>query len=275
MIIKKKKLRVGIVGCGAIGSGVALRVNKNLKNKCRISALFDIDYKKAKNLEGKLKLNNIVKDSLVHLLKDCDLMVEAVNAKGTLLIIKQALKNKKHVLAMSVGKLINSPSAFKLAQNNQTALLIPSGAIAGIDAIKSASLTKIKKLTLTTRKPLKGFLNNAYLKSKRINLKTIKKETVIFAGSVKDAVKHFPQNINVAATIALACGAPKKLKIKILTSPKYKQNSHEISLEGDFGKLTTRTENKICPDNPKTSYLAVLSGFQTLKQFCSQSFIGT
>ena len=64
-------------------------------------------------------------------------------------------------------------------------------------------------------------------------------------------------------------------RVKIVTSPKYKTNSHEVEMVGDFGRLTTKTDNVVCPDNPKTSYLAVLSGLQTLKQYCTGILIGT
>ncbi|MFA5260321.1 MAG: aspartate dehydrogenase domain-containing protein, partial [Candidatus Omnitrophota bacterium] len=93
--------------------------------------------------------------------------------------------------------------------------------------------------------------------------------------TVDDAVRHFPRNINVAATLAIASHAKSKIIIRILTSPEYTINSHEIDIQGDFGHMVSRTENVICPDNPKTSYLAVLSAIQTLKEFCSGVRVGT
>ena len=97
---------------------------------------------------------------------------------------------------------------------------------------------------------------------------------MIFEGNVSEAVAAFPRNINVAATIALASQAKDKMIVRIITSPDYKTNSHEIEAIGEFGKIVTRTENTICPDNPKTSYLAVLSGIQTLQAFCGKIKIG-
>ncbi len=176
---------------------------------------------------------------------------------------------------MSVGKLIDAKSVFNLAKRNNCRILLPSGAIAGIDAIKAAKLTGIKAISITSRKPPQGLVGNPYCVKKGIDLLKIKKETVLFKGKVAAAVKAFPQNINVAATIALAAEAQDKLIIKIITSPKFKTNSHEIEMTGNFGKMITRTENVPCPDNPKTSYLAVLSGLQTLRQYCTGIFIGT
>lgn len=269
------KVKIGIVGCGAIGSRMAETIHSDFSKDCRITGLFDVDRDKALILSKKLKLKSLAKRSLSDLINKCDCMIEAVNSNNTEDIIKQALQAKKSVLAMSVGKLLKAQNLFKLAKKNKCYILLPSGAIAGVDTIKAAALKNIHKITLTTRKPPSGFKESPYLRQKGIDLTKIKGETTIFHGRVEEAVKLFPQNINVASTIALAGHCADKLTIKIITSPKFKVNSHEIEMIGDFGKMITRTENVVCPDNPKSSYLAVLSGLQTLKQYCTGILIGT
>ncbi len=272
---KTDRTRIGIVGCGAIGSRIAISINKDFKKDCRLTGLYDINQEKADHLSKRLSLKKVVKRSIPELIKSCDCMVEAVTAKNTRPIIRQALEAKRSVLAMSVGRLLNSSNLFRLAKKNKCQLLLPSGAIAGIDAIKAASLIGIDSIMLTTRKPPVGFDNNSYLINKGIDPLKITKETLIFEGGVAAAVKAFPRNINVAATLALASQCKKKIIIRIITSPKYKTNSHEIELKGKFGRIVTQTDNFVCPDNPKTSYLAVLSGLQSLKQYCSGVFVGT
>ncbi len=272
---RRNKVKIGIIGCGAIGSRIACGIRKDFKNVCQLSGLYDIDQTIAKNLAKKLSLNKVVKRSITELLKSCDCMVEAVSAKNTRNLIRQALEAKKDVLSMSVGKLLNASDLFRLANQNKCRFLLPSGAIAGIDAIKAASLVGIDTITLTTRKPPSGFYGNSYLLGKGVDLSKIKKEAVLFEGDVATAIKFFPRNINVAATLALASKCRKKIIVRILTSPKYTMNSHEIDLTGKFGHIRTETNNVVCPDNPKTSYLAVLSGLQTLKQYCGGVIIGT
>jgi aspartate dehydrogenase len=275
MTRSRTKIKIGILGCGAIGSRIARSIKAECEDSAVVSALFDINPSKAANLAKHLPYKNIIQKSYQQLLDHCDLVVEAVNAPDTHELIRQAILAKKDVLVMSVGKLFNGESILKLAQKHGAQLLIPSGAIAGIDAIKAARLGKIHHITLTTRKPLYGFTDNAYVQQKRINLSKITKETILFDGNVKEAVKSFPQNINVAATIALASSAKDKMRIRIATSPEFKVNSHEIEVIGEFGRIVTRTENVVCPDNPKTSYLAVLSAIVTLKQYFGQVRIGT
>lgn len=275
MPVKSKKITVGIVGCGAIGSRIAKAITHELKSTYRLTGLYDINEPKARDLEKSLKIRSLVKPSLSSLLRSCELMVEAVNAKDTKGLLRQALNAKRNLLVMSVGQLLGAKDLLKLAHKKKCSVLIPSGAIAGLDAIKAASSVNIKHITLTTRKPVSGFANIPYLADKSIDLSQITKETVIFEGDVDTAVKYFPQNLNVAATIALASGAKNKITIRIITSPDFKTNSHEVEMVGDFGRMVTRTENVLCPDNPKTSYLAVLSAIQTLREYYQKVKIGT
>lgn len=275
MSYRKRRLRIGIVGCGAIGGGIARYISKELKKDCQLTGLYDIEYGRVERLRRELSAGPIGKNSLQALLKSCDLIIEAVNANSTREIVRGALLQKRNVIAMSVGKLLDAQDLFDLARKRGCHLLIPSGAIAGIDAIKSASLARIREINLTTQKPLNGFANNPYLIKKGVDLAAIKEETVLFKGNVASAVRFFPQNINVAATLALASQAKDKITVCIMTSPEYKNNSHEVEIIGDFGRIVTRTDNVVSPENPKTSYLAVLSGMQTLKQFCQGTGIGT
>jgi aspartate dehydrogenase len=270
-----RKIHIGILGCGAIGSGIARSTQKELKDYCRLVGLFDTDIEKAQGLAKSLRHPQLCKKSYADLVNCCELLVEATTDKNIKICIEKTLIRKRSVLVMSVGKILHSPGLFNLARERQCSLLIPSGAIAGIDAIKAASLKKISQVTLTTRKPLSGLINIPYLKNKGVDLSQITKETVIFEGSVASAVRNFPQNINVAATLALACRNVPKITIRIITSPEFRMNSHEIELSGDCGHIICRTDNVVSPDNPKTSYLAVLSGIQSLKDFCSGIRIGT
>ena len=263
------------MGCGAIGSRIAQSIVDDLSSICRLTALHDQDRSRAQRLQQCLQQDQLVCDTLDDLLARCDLMVEAVSSPHTRDLVQAALTARRDVLVMSVGQMLNATDLFRLASKNHCAILIPSGAVAGIDAVKSACLAPLHHITLTTRKPISGFANNQYVQEQGIDLAAIQGERVLFEGGVDDAVRHFPRNINVAATLALASQAKDRLTIRIITSPDFQVNSHEIEAVGDFGRMVSRTENVICPDNPKTSYLAVLSGIQTLKEFCSGIQIGT
>lgn len=263
------------MGCGAIGSRIADTVEKTFRPFAALSGIYDIDQTKAASLSKKIKCPSLIKESLSELLNDADLIVEAVSDKKTPELLKQILLAKKHVLVMSVGQILNAENLFDIARESGCQIIVPSGAIAGVDAIRSAAHAGIDTITLTTYKPPSSLKGAPYLIEKNISLSSIQSETVIFDGNVQSAVTAFPQNINVAATVALASNAKDKLRVRIVTSPEFQYNRHEIHATGPFGHITTITENLACPDNPKTSYLAVLSGIEALRSFCQKTKIGT
>lgn len=272
----QKKLKIGFIGCGAIGSRLAKSVQHDLKEKCVISGLYDLAPQKPIALAKRLGLSSsLIKKSLAELIRSSDFIVEAIASNETTKIIQQVVGAHKGILIMSVGKVLDIPHLFRLAEKTKTTVLIPSGAIAGLDVIKAVGANNITRISLTTRKPPSSLSQTDHLSQKGIFINKIKNETVIFDGSVDRSIALFPRNINVAAALALASGARKKIRVRIITSPKFRLNSHEITVEGKFGSLSTHTHNLPCPDNPKTSYLAVLSALQTLKQYFQSVKIGT
>jgi len=268
------KLKIGIIGCGTIGSKLAKVIDKELKDRAWIAGLCDIDKEKLERLCRSLK-SKPASLRLLDLIKKSDLTIEAASAKVSAHILKNAINAKKDVMLMSVGGLLGHERLFKLAQKRGIKVYLPSGAIGGVDAIKAASQAKIRSARLITRKPPRGLEGAPYIIKNKINLKNIKGEKILFDGPAAEAVKAFPKNINVSALLSLVGIGAKKTRVTIVTSPSFKQNSHQIEVRGDFGKLFTKTENVLSPDNPKTSYLAVLSAIATLKQILSSVRMGT
>ncbi len=270
------KLRIGIVGCGAIGSSLAGIIIKDFSKSARICALYDLDPAKSKALAEKVKVACPVVRTLGGLIKRSELVIEAASAKSSFPIALAALKAGRDVMVMSVGGLVQGFGVLSsLAEKAKRRVFIPSGAISGIDALKAAGLSKVKSVTLTTTKNPLSFKGVEYLKRQGIRLERIKKDRVLFYGLAKDAVKYFPQNINVAAVLSLAGIGPYKTYVRIIASRKAIKNVHEIEIKSSAARINTRTENELHPDNPKTSYLAVLSAGATLKRILEPVSIGT
>ncbi|MBI3036095.1 DUF108 domain-containing protein [Candidatus Woesearchaeota archaeon] len=262
-------MRAGIVGCGFIGSEIANLIDKS--KDFRLIGLNDIDERKVKVLRKQLKRNKPKFMSLNDIIKKSDLIVESATKN----VIKMILKNKnldkknKKILIMSTGGLIMNLGLLKKIKNCE--ILLPSGAVAGLDAIKSVS-GRIASLTLTTTKPAKGLEGAPYIVKNSIELKKINKKTLIFEGNLKEAVAGFPKNINVAATLFLASKF-EGINVKIIADPNTKHNIHEIEAIGGFGAIRASTIN-LPSRNPKTSYLAVLSAMQAIKNMKSNIKIG-
>jgi len=271
----QNKRKIGLVGCGTIGSELACRILTEFADAATLVAVCDVDQDKAKALVEELDTQIDLLD-LDELIQRSDMVIEAASGKVSAEIAVKSLQNNCTVLVMSVGGLLDRYQEIVEATTKSSGrLIIPSGAISGLDAVKGAAAAKIRSATLTTRKPPKGLTGAPYIVENRIDLDSIKEERVIFEGSTLDAVKGFPKNINVAAALSLAGIGPAKTRVRIMTSPEYTTNSHEIEVIGDFGRLLARTENVPSPTNPKTSYLAILSAAATLRGLLYPIRIGT
>ena len=262
-------MKVGIIGIGFIGSELAQFIDKS--KDFELIGVSDIDSSKATGLIKKLKNNRPKLMSIAELIKKSDLIIESAtkNAVWEILKNKNLDKRNKGLLIMSTGGLIGHLNL--LAKIKKCSIYLPSGAICGLDSIKSVS-GKIKSLALTTTKSHASLESAPYIIRNKINLKNIEKKKTIFKGNLKNAVKGFPQNINVAATLFLASKF-KNIKIKIVADPNTKYNTHEVKAAGSFGVINSTTKN-LPSKNPRTSYLALLSAINVLKSIRGNLKIG-
>ena len=265
--------KLGLVGCGTIGREIALATDRG-EIEMSLSYLCDLDPAKAGSLKKDLKNFSPEILAIEDLVKKSDFVVEAASKDVAPQVLKLCLKAGRDILIMSIGGLLTEAPLLSQAQK-KISIHLPSGALAGLDAVKAAKLGNIKSVRLTTTKPPQGLEGAPYVKAHQIDLKAIKEKKVIFEGKALEAVKGFPQNVNVAALLSLASLGPEKTMVSIVVDPQEKRNCHEIEVIGDFGRLITRTENLPSPRNPRTSYLASLSAIATLKGLTSSLKIGT
>lgn len=273
---RRKRLKIGIVGCGAIGSSLAKEIVTGLRKDASLAALYDIKPEKAQALSRRLTAGKkLCADSLKDLIKCSELVIEASSARASWEIASQSLSGGCKVMVMSVGGLVGHlDQLYALSRKNNAMVYFPSGAISGVDALKAANIAGVRKVTLTTRKNPNAFSGVEYV-ARHFKLAGLKHDKLLFDGSAAEAVKYFPQNINVAAVLGLAGIGMRKTRVRIIASPSVNKNIHEIEIESKAAKIFTRTENILHPQNPKTSFLAVLSAIATLKQILQPVKIGT
>ncbi len=267
------KLKVGIIGCGAIGTGIALFIDKKMHRFFSIYGLADKQIESAKKLQNKLKTLPAIYD-VKNLVERVDLVIEAASQEAAESALMKAIHFRKDIMILSTGMCVKNFSLIKKAIAKKINVYIPSGAICGIDGIGALSKGKIKSLSLVTSKPPKGLMGVEYLIKKKINLSSLKKEIVVFRGGVRQAIKYFPKNINVAATLWLASSL-KDIKVCIKADPKIKRNIHRVTVEAEEANLTFSVENIPSRSNPKTSALTILSAQKLLEKICFSFCIGS
>lgn len=268
-------LKIGLVGCGAIGSEIARSIDRG-EIAADLVAVCDRNRSQAEELIGSLNGKPLL-TGLTELVNLSDVVVEAASQQAVPAVARAALERGKILMIMSVGALAN-PDLYrevkKTAEEHGARVYLPSGAISGLDGLKSASIGQIRKVTLTTTKNPAGLEGAPYILERKIDLSALRSASVIFEGSAADAVRAFPANVNVAATICLAAREG-EVKVRIIADPEIRVNKHEIEIEGDFGRITTKVENVPSPKNPRTSYLAALSAIATLRSIVEPVKIGT
>jgi aspartate dehydrogenase len=267
-------IKIGLIGCGSIGTVLARHMDRD-KELC-LSFIFDKDSKKASDLLKKLK-SRPRNAGGVGEMTGCDLIIEAASQEAVREYSMEILDNSD-MMVMSVGAFGDSAlfnKVKKKAGDKGRKVYIPSGAISGLDGIKSAGAGKIDKVVLTTRKPPNGLEGAPWLVKNEIGVHSFRKPTVVFEGSAREAARWFPNNVNVSVALALAGIGAERTQVRIIADPFIDKNIHEMEVEGTFGRMTMKTENVPSLGNSKTSYLAALSAIATLKKIKESVIIGT
>ncbi len=267
------KINVGIIGCGTIARVICEAIRDEIP-QMSMEGVYDIDRDKSIGLANRISPPAKIVNNVEELLSLADLIIESASQEACKKWVRPIVEKGKDILVMSVGGLLEQLEVFEIAGKHSAHIYIPSGAISGIDGLKAMRLAGISNVTLTTRKPLSGLMGAAGVIQRGINLNELTEPTIIFIGSVLEAIKAFPANINVAATLSLAGIGPERTEVKIIADPTITHNIHEILIEGKAGKIHTICENLPSPFNPKTSFLAALSAIAVLKDVVASVRIG-
>ncbi|WP_405306741.1 aspartate dehydrogenase [Methanobrevibacter sp.] len=253
-------MKVGIIGCGAIANIITTSIVSE-KNGIDIAYFYDKDIERAENLAS--LGGGVAVLTFEDMLDDVDLILECASPDSVKYFAPIILENGIDMIIMSIGAFMDKDfysQVLRIAEDNDAKIHLPSGAVVGLDGIKAVAKFGLKEVNLVTRKSPKSLG------------KDIDTEEVLFEGKASEAVKKFPLNINVAATISMACNMD--IDVKIIVDPDVDRNVHEITARGDFGEFKTITMNYPCAANPKTSMLAALSAIRLLKSFNETISVG-
>ena len=279
---EKNSLKVGLIGCGSMGSELARAVQRGEGGLTKIIGLFD-EYAPGRNaLAEELGRNQepapVEADTVVELigLTGMQLIVECASQAAVTAHAEAVLTAGKSMLVMSSGALVSADFMRKVmsaAEASGASIYVPSGAVGGIDALRASNALLEEVTIVSTKKPIALSGAPGFAKWENVD---ITEPTVIFEGSAAEAVGLFPANVNVAATVSMAGMGPDATGVKIVADPDSPGNVHEIHAVGRAGKFSFRFENIPHETNPKTSFLAVLAAIETLRSISEPGIrIGT
>lgn len=262
---------IGIVGCGAIGKAL-VRAVADGKLQVRIAGITSRSEQSAREFLASVSAPPVWLP-LSELINRADMLVEAAGGAVVPSLAEAAFGRGKDLMVISVGALLDHPEIIEQSRATGCRLYVPSGAIAGLDGIKSAVVGAIRHVTHTTRKPPVGLEGAPYLVERGISLAALREEKEIFSGSAREACRGFPANVNVTAAVSLAGIGPDETRVRILAVPGLERNCHDIDVEGEFGKLHVHIEN-VPSENPKTGKLTALSIIRAVKDAIDPVRIG-
>jgi aspartate dehydrogenase len=258
-------ISVGILGMGVIGRAVARAVAGGIPGV----ALAGVTVRDPATAAGYPAM------PLDALLERASLVVEAATQAALREAGPRILEAGRDLMVLSVGALVDTLADWAaLADTRGCRLLVPSGAIAGLDGIKGAREGRIDRVTMETRKPPRGLAGAPWIEQQRVDLDRITTETLVFEGPAAEAVRAFPANVNVVAAVALAGVGPERTRIRVFASPAQTRNQHRVVVEGEFGRLTIEIEN-VPSANPRTGVLSYLSAIAMLRELGAAVRVGT
>ena len=264
-------LRIGIAGLGAVGKSVAEKLDAGIPG----ISLAAIAVRDIETARGRVKLRSpCVFTDITGLEPLCDAVVECAPSQLLSSIAAPVLRAGKKLVVLSVGALLRNTDLIDLAAEYGGQIVVPTGALIGLDAVTAAAEGNIHSVKMITRKPVRGLVGAPYLVDNNIAIDDIKAPLLIFSGSPRDAAAGFPANLNVAVALALAGIGPDRTTLEIWADPHLDRNTHRIEVEADSASFSMEIRN-IPSENPRTGKITALSVIATLRKMTAPLRIGT
>ena len=264
--------RVAIAGLGAIGRVLARRLADGVPG-LTLACVAARDEAKARDWLNAQKIACPVV-ALEDFPKHADLAVECAPATMLERICRPMLEAGKTVMVLSCGALLPRPELIDLAKAHGGRILVPTGALLGLDAVAAAAEGTIHSVRMTTRKPPGGLAGAPYLVKNDISVEGLNTAKRVFSGTAREAAAGFPANVNVAAALSLAGIGPDRTMIDIWADPAVGRNCHSIEVDSDSARFTLSIEN-IPSENPKTGKNVALSVIAALRKLHAPLAVGT
>jgi aspartate dehydrogenase len=265
--------RVAIGGFGAIGKVVAQRLDRGIEGLA-LAAVAARDVARAESTMTAFA-RPVPVVPLSRLWEHTDVVVECAPAAVLRELAEPALGNGRIVMVLSCGALLDNFDLVDLARRNAGRILVPTGALLGLDAVIAAAEGGIVSVNMITRKPPQGLLGAPYLLAHHIEITELAEPRRVFSGTAREAARGFPANVNVAAALALAGIGPDRTTVEIWADPGVTRNIHRIEVNAAAARLSMQIENVPSDDNPRTGRLTALSVIAALKKLSSPLAIGT
>jgi aspartate dehydrogenase len=269
---RRTDLRVAVAGLGAIGRKVAEALDQGIDG-LTLAAVSAQNREKHRDwlasLSGKPAVLPIEGLSAV-----ADIIIECAPSKLLRSIVAPFVSSGKTAIVLSAGALLDHEDLIELAEQHGGQIVVPTGALIGLDAVTAAAIGKIHSVRMVTRKPINGLAGARYIVENNIDIAGITEPLKIFDGTARQAAKGFPANLNVAVALSLAGIGPDQTRLEIWADPTVTRNVHRIEVESDSARFSMAIEN-IPSENPRTGRITAQSVIAYLRKQRASLRVGT
>ncbi|MEQ9643492.1 MAG: aspartate dehydrogenase [Alphaproteobacteria bacterium] len=267
-----RELTVSIGGMGAIGWPVARALDGGIAG-LRLVAVSANNRAGAEAKVATLK-TPVPVGSLADM-AEADVVVECAPAAVFDEVAWPAIEAGRIFLPLSCGAMLSRMELIDRAAETGAQIVVPTGALLGLDAVRGAAQGPVTSITLSTRKPPGGLAGAPHVEKNKIDLAAIHEPTCVFQGSAREAAAGFPANINVGAALSLAGIGADRTTVEIWADPTVDRNTHTVTVEAEAARFTMTIENVPSPENPRTGRLTPLSVLATLRGLVEPMRVGT
>lgn len=264
-------LRVGIAGLGAVGLEVARRLIDGVPG-LTLTAVAVRDVAKAKRALPALEAVDF--RAATALADDCDVVVECLPPALFREVATSAIDKGRVFMPLSVAQLLEHGDLIERAKQTGARIMVPTGALLGLDAVRAAAESGIRDIKMVTRKPPAGLDGAPYLVERNISLAGLDKPLKVFDGSAREGARGFPTNVNVAAALSLAGVGPDRTRLEIWADPTVSRNTHTITVDAEAARFTMTIEG-VPTSNPRTGKLVAPSTVAALRALVSTLKVGS
>jgi aspartate dehydrogenase len=204
----------------------------------------------------------------------CDLVIECLPPTLFRAVATATIEQGKLFMPLSVGQLLEHWDLTERAKQTGARILVPTGALIGLDAVRAAAEGTIRSVTMITRKPPEGLEGAPHLVQNNISVQGLTEPKKVFDGTARDGARGFPANVNVAAALSLAGIGPDATRLQIWADPTVTRNTHRIEVDADSASFSMLIEN-VPSENPRTGRIVALSVVAALRGLTSEVKVGT
>ncbi|MBI5260743.1 MAG: aspartate dehydrogenase [Bradyrhizobium sp.] len=265
-------LRIAVAGLGAIGTRVVEALDRGIDGLVLTAVSVQNPEKHRGRLASLTRTPAVL--PIEALVDVADIVIECAPSKLVRSIVAPFVANGKTAVVLSAGALLELEDLVELAKQNGGQIVVPTGALIGLDAVTAAAVGTIHSVRMVTRKPIRGLAGAPYIVENNIDIEQITTPLKIFDGTAREAAKGFPANVNVAAALSLAGIGPDRTKIEIWADPTLTRNTHRIDVDSDSARFSMSIEN-IPSENPKTGLITALSVIAYLRKLRASLRVGT